>query len=118
MDNFVFDTKLVDPPLKEITQDLVIEVDLYPEGYAVAYRYVPQGATVREYVGYNHFEAIDRKQLVTLHVQVIRDTKPRTAVIVTGRFSTGHERHVDLHPGVLRQIIEGKLGIDELYLPS
>jgi hypothetical protein len=117
-DRLIIDTKPADAPLKELTQDLVIEVDLFDEGYMATYRYVPQGAKTREYVAYNCFSALDRRDLITKHVQVIRDTKPRTAVIVTGKYSTGHVRHVELHPGVIKQIIDGKLGVDELLLQN
>jgi len=118
MDRLVIDTAPVEKALKEPTQDLVIEIDLFSDGYTASYRYKHERARLDDYVPYNTFDGLDRRALIEKHVQVIRDTKPRTAIIITGKYSTGHVRHVELHPGVIKQILDGKLGVDDLLLKS
>jgi hypothetical protein len=111
-ERLLIDTRDAEAPLKEVTQDLIIEVDLYDDGYTVSYKH----KSVKEYIPYNTFQSLDRRGMVEKHVHVIRALAPRTAVVITGKYSTGYEKHVLLHPGVLMQIIDMKLGVDELLL--
>jgi hypothetical protein len=82
--------------------DLQIKMHLGEDGYDVVYS-TPAGI---------HYETqgCDRKEMVQLHVAVIRDVRPQTVVIVSPDGSTA------LHPGAVKAIVEGKLGPQELTL--
>jgi hypothetical protein len=108
----IIDTK-PERPTKRPDAELVIEVDLYEGGYTVTYvrhKEPPDPAHV--------FYGLKRPEMVAKHVKMLRELKPASVVIVTGAYSTGEEQYALLHPGVIKQIVEGKLGVDELLLIS
>lgn len=92
--------------------DLIIEIDLLPEGYLVTYNHWVDGRQIP----YNYFDRLTREQMVLKHIQVIRDVKPKTALIRTGGNSAEHTKDIYLHPGVVKSIVEGKLTAAELTL--
>lgn len=98
----------------ELKADLIIEIDLHPEGYMATYNHWVDG----RFIPYNYFDRLTREQMVEKHVQVIRDVKPKTVVIRTGKHSSGHTQDIPLHPGVVKSIVEGKLTAAELTLHS
>lgn len=114
-DRIIFDLRRKAPEAEEpLKADLIIEIDLHPEGYMATYNYWVDG----RFIPYNYFDHLTREQMVAKHVQVIRDVKPKTVVIRTGKNSTGHPRDIAIHPGVVKSIVEGKLTAAELTLHS
>lgn len=113
MSDVIIDTR-PEETLESLDADLIINIDLYDDGYSVAYNYKVDGKGT--HVPYNCWFQFTREQMVQKHVQVIRDVKPRTAVIRTGAHSTGHIKDIALHPGVIKSIIEGKLDAADLTL--
>lgn len=98
---------------KNLEADLIIEIDLYDDGYIAGYhRRVEPG----KYEPYNVWSRIDRKEMVRHHVSVIRDVKPKTVVIRTGKYSTGHVKDIPIHPTVIANIINGTFDADSLTL--
>ena len=92
--------------------DLIIEIDLLPEGYIATYNHWVDG----RFVPYNYFDRLTREQMVLKHIQVIRDVKPKTVLVRAGKHEDEHTKDIYLHPGVVKSIIEGKLTASELTL--
>lgn len=114
MEHVIIDLREKAQAPTEEEADLIIEIDLFPSGYDVVYHVRKDGV----YEAYNIFTRLMREEMVKKHVQVIRDTRPRTAAVRTGRNSTGHVKDIALHPGVIKSIIEGKLGVENLTFHS
>lgn len=109
-DRVIIDLRRKDEPTKELEADLIIEIERIPDGYIATYNY----RDGERYVPYNYFTFALREEMVKKHAQVIRDVKPKTVVVRTGR--PGATRDVAIHPGVVKMILEGKLTADELML--
>lgn len=113
-DRIIFDLRRKAPEAEEpLKADLIIEIDLHPEGYMATYNYFDG-----RQIPYNYFDHLTREQMVVKHVQVIRDVKPKTVIIRTGAHSSGHPKDIAIHPGVVKSIVEGKLTAAELTLHS
>lgn len=100
-----------DAPAKELTADLIMEIDLVEDGYQASYH------SKREEGGHElvfRRTGLDRVALVNAHVEAIQQVKPKTALVRTGRHSSGHQRDILLNPGVVKMIIEGKLTAAQL----
>ncbi len=98
---------------KELSAELIIEIDLFEEGYGCFYeRQIEEHKF--EMVG--SAEGLTREQMVERHVQEIQRWKPKTVVIRTGVHSTGHIKDIPLHPGVIKSIIDGTLDATKLTL--
>lgn len=94
--------------------DLVIDITLEEGKYNVTYTQKIVGVDqdekpMTEYVPIFFF-ALTREEMVQHHVQQMLAWKPKTVVITAG------EQRTSLHPGVVKSIIEGKLGVAELVL--
>lgn len=94
--------------------DLIIGIDLYDDGYTVVY--CPRMPDGRGHYELHRIPKLDRETMVSNHVKTIQALKPKTVVIRSGEHSTGHVRDIPLHPGVIKSIIEGKLGAEKLML--
>lgn len=86
--------------------DLIIEVDLGDKGYSANYR-VKNGDA---YATHTFIINMTREQMVRRHVSVIQDIKPKSVVIRT------NGTDIELHPGVVKMIVEGRLSDIELTL--
>lgn len=98
----------------ELDADLIIEVDRFEDRFVCSYA----GAVGDGWSILGPLETSSRKEMVGWHVQQIRERKPKSVVIRTGKHSTGHVQDIPLHPGVINSIIEGKLDAEKLTLPG
>ncbi len=100
-----------DAPTKELTADLIMEIDLVEGGYQAIYHARQDDGSYSVVFQRN---GLDRVELVQAHVQAIQQVKPKTAMVRTGRHSSGHHRDILLNPGVVKMILEGKLTAEQL----
>lgn len=98
---------------EELSAELIIEIDLFGDGYDCFYERQVEPNTF-EMVG--SAEGLTRAEMVERHVEEIRRWKPKTVVIRTGKHSTGHIKDIPLHPGVIKSIIDGTLDATKLTL--
>lgn len=97
-----------------VDADLTIDISLLEGKYDVVYTHRlvglnEHGEQVEERVPVFLF-ALTREEMVKSHVSHIKNWKPKTVLVTAG------EQRTPLHPGVVRSIIEGKLGASELML--
>lgn len=103
-------------PGKELDADLIIEIDMISEDdYFVVYLARDANGT---YFIETQLGNATRAFMLEYHVLQLRTRKPKSVVVRTGKNSSGHVRDIPLHPGVIKSIIEGKLGAAELMLRS
>jgi len=100
---------------KELDADLVMEIDLLDGGYQAIYlmRSAKEGEGRTLIFQRN---GLTREALIDAHVEAIKQAKPKTALVRSGRHSSGHVKDILLHPGVVKSIVEGKLGAGQLLL--
>lgn len=87
--------------------DLIIDITLKGERYDVIYNRKTTETMV--YLPVVFFD-LTREEMVREHIQHILESKPKTVMI------TAEGERAFLHPGVVRSIVEGKLGVAELTL--
>lgn len=95
--------------------DLVIEIDLFDDGYVVGYLVRGEGDAYRDLDIYA-MRGIERAKMVEQHVNVMRAVKPKSVAIRTGRHSTGHIKDIPLHPLVINNVLDGKFNAEDLTL--
>lgn len=98
--------------MKELDADLIVEIDLVDGGYQAVY--LMKKEDKHELVFRR--EGLTREALIDAHVEAIKQAKPKTALVRSGRHSSGHVKDILLHPGVVKSIVEGKLGAGQLLL--
>lgn len=104
----IIDTRLrPQEPELEYEPDLVISISTNGDRYDVIYNRKNEGDTEYAMVV---FIKLNREEMVTEHIRHIMESKPKTVMITAEGVNT------PLHPGVVKSIIEGKLGIAELLL--
>lgn len=104
-----------DAPSKELDADLIMEIDLFDTGYQAAYHMKSDG---KAHSLLFQRDGLTREAMIAAHIEAITLAKPKTALVRTGSHSSGHVRDILLHPGVVKSIIEGKLGAEDLILRS
>lgn len=96
----------VGAPTKELVADLVMEIDIVEGGFQATYSSKQEDGTYKLV-----FQRMcqTREQLIDAHIEAIKQAKPASALVRTGRHSSGHQRDIMLNPGVVKMILEDKL---------